>query len=69
MLLKKLAVNVDEVLIDKIDMYAKSMHINRTSAVSVLLAQALDVKENMETLSTKILLKNIENNLKSFDIN
>ncbi len=54
MSLKKLAVNVDESLIDKIDLYAKSMHINRTSAVAVLLTQALDVKENMETFKKMV---------------
>lgn len=54
MSLKKLAVNVDEILIEKIDTYAKSMHINRTSAVAVLLTQALDVKENMETFKKMV---------------
>lgn len=54
MSLKKLAVNVDEILIEKINMYAKSMHINRTSAVAVLLTQALDVKENMETFKKMV---------------
>lgn len=62
MALKKLAVNVDETLIEKIDIYANSLHINRTAAVSVLLSQALETKEGLDVF--KKLLEVAENQKK-----
>lgn len=62
MALKKLAVNVDETLIEKIDIYANSLHINRTAAVSVLLSQALETKEGLDVF--KKLLEFAENQKK-----
>ena len=55
MALKKLIVNVDEKLLQKLDEYAEARHVNRTSAVSFLLTEALEQKQAMNTM--QVLLK------------
>lgn len=47
----KLVVNVTVNLLEQIDKYAEEMNINRTSAVSVLLTQALSSQETLNSLS------------------
>lgn len=52
----RVTVNLKTSLVERIDEYARSMNINRTSAVSVLLTQSLDTTTALETLQniTKI---------------
>jgi len=47
---KRMNVQLPEELMNKVDAFANTLHINRTSAVSVLLFQALQLNEGMETL-------------------
>lgn len=49
-LTKRMNVQLPEELINKVDAFANTLHINRTAAVSVLLFQALQMNEGMETL-------------------
>lgn len=46
----KMVCNVDEDLLAQVDAYAAQLHISRTSAVSVLLSQALQAKQTITTL-------------------
>ena len=46
----RLNINVAQDLIDKVDEYARSMNINRTSAVAVLLSTALNNQKAMNDL-------------------
>lgn len=41
----RITFNIDEELLEKIDKYAKEKYINRTSAICVLLANALQSNE------------------------
>lgn len=56
----KISFNISRELLKKIDDYANSLHINRTSAMSVLMSQALEqrdavnVMNNMPNLLAKI---------------
>lgn len=50
MALVKLQANIDEALIKQVDEYAASLHVNRTSAVSVLLSTALNQVKSMDVL-------------------
>lgn len=47
---KRMNVQLPEELMDKVDTFANTLHINRTAAVSVLLFQALQMNDGMETL-------------------
>lgn len=47
MALKRIAMNLDEELVKKIDSYAEKLHINRTAAASVLLSSAAETQEFM----------------------
>ena len=47
----KLLMNISKSLIDRVDEYAMGMNINRTSAISVLLTQALDNQKALNELS------------------
>lgn len=54
----RLNINVAKELMDKVDDYAEKMAINRTSAVAVLLSNALTTQQTMSDLSE--LLKIVE---------
>lgn len=54
----RLNINISKELIDKVDDYADRMAINRTSAVAVLLSNALSTQQTMNDLSE--LLKIVE---------
>lgn len=54
----RLNINVAKELMDKVDDYAEKMAINRTSAVAVLLSNALNTQQTMNDLSE--LLKIVE---------
>lgn len=41
----RLTMNISDDLIRRVDMYADSNYINRTSAISVLLARALQIDD------------------------
>jgi len=48
--LKRLNTNMPIELIERIDAYALSMGINRTSAINSLVAQSLETKQAVNTL-------------------
>lgn len=50
LILKRLNINISEELCNKIDAYALSMGINRTSAISVLLSTQIQQQETLGTL-------------------
>lgn len=52
----RLNINVAQDLIDKVDEYARSMNINRTSAVAVLLSTALNSQKAMNDLGELLKL-------------
>lgn len=54
----RLNINISKDLMDKVDDYADKMAINRTSAVAVLLSNALTTQQTMSDLSE--LLKIVE---------
>lgn len=62
---KRLVANVTVELLEQIDEYAERMNINRTSAVSVLLSQALNSQRAMSDLGE--LLKLYQQELDSKD--
>ena len=62
MALKKLIVNVDEKLLQKLDEYAEAYHVNRTSAVSFLLTEALEQKQAMNTMQELLKIYQSEQN-------
>lgn len=47
---KRVTFNVPVDLMDRVDVYADSLSINRTSAVCVLLSMALDGQKAMKTM-------------------
>ena len=48
----RLNINVPSSLMQRLDDYADSMNINRTSAVAVLLTQALDNQKALNSLNS-----------------
>lgn len=48
---KRINLYVDGVLVDKLDAYAEELHVSRSSALSVLLAQFFKAQEQMGTLA------------------
>lgn len=57
----RLNINVPQDLIDRVDEYADNLSINRTSAVCVLLSQALDGQKAMKSMDELLsLIKNDE---------
>lgn len=60
MALKKLVCNIDERLLAKVDEYADHLHINRTSAISVLISTALEQRQAMQTLNSLVQVYNEE---------
>lgn len=53
--------NLPKGLVDDVDAYGESMNINRTSAVSVLLSQALKAQKSMEDIGELVRLAKLEN--------
>ena len=53
--------NLPKVLVDDVDAYGESMNINRTSAVSVLLSQALKAQKGMDDIGELVRLVKLEN--------
>lgn len=53
--------NLPKGLVDDVDAYGESMNINRTSAVSVLLSQALKAQKSMDDISEIVRLAKLEN--------
>lgn len=47
----RLNVNLPKTLMESVDAYADSMNINRTSAVAVLLSQALNAQQAMSDMA------------------
>lgn len=47
----RLTINLPKTLIDSVDNYADSMNINRTSAIAVLLSQALNTQQAMADMT------------------
>lgn len=52
MALKRVNMNMDEELVDKVDAYASKLYVNRTVAFSLIVAQFFEQKETVETMST-----------------
>lgn len=52
----RLNINVPTPLMERLDEYADRMNINRTSAVAVLLTQALDNQKAMNAISELVKL-------------
>lgn len=50
MSLQKVQVNLDASLVERVDDYAKTLHVNRTAAISVLLSRALQAEKSMNDL-------------------
>lgn len=53
--------NLPKGLVDDVDAYGESMNINRTSAVSVLLSQALKAQKGMDNIGELVRLAKLEN--------
>lgn len=53
--------NLPKGLVDDVDAYGESMNINRTSAVSVLLSQALKTQKGMDDIGEIVRLAKLEN--------
>lgn len=51
MALVKLQANIEEDLLKQIDEYARSLHITRTAAVSVLCSMSLQTQKSVSVLS------------------
>lgn len=60
MALKKLIMNIDEKLLDKVDAYASDHHINRTSAICVILSSFLEQKHSIDTLASFVQIYQAE---------
>ena len=57
--------NLPSSLVDQVDAYGESMHINRTASVSVLLSMALNSQKAMSDISD--LLKLVQEEQKKAD--
>lgn len=53
--------NLPKGLVDDVDAYGESMNINRTSAVSVLLSQALKAQKGMDDIGELVRLAKLDN--------
>ena len=58
----KLIMNIPVDLLKKVDEYAESMNVNRTSAVCVLLSQALESRKAMADLGALVAMAQNEKN-------
>lgn len=52
----RVTVNLNTSLVNEVDEYAEKMNINRTSAVAVLLSQAVNAQNAMNDLSKLVKL-------------
>ncbi|MDT4377340.1 hypothetical protein RO787_28930 [Blautia coccoides] len=64
MALKKISMNISEELLSKIDVYAKSMGINRSSAISVLVSTQLQQQDALGTMKSLVEIVDKEQNSK-----
>lgn len=48
--------NVPSHLVEQVDVYAGKMHVNRTSAICVLLSQALNYEKSLDNLDELLKL-------------
>lgn len=48
---RRLNINLPDTMISDVDAYAQSMHINRTTAIILILSNFLNGQKNMDTLS------------------
>ena len=51
MALKRVNMNMDEALVDKVDAYASKLYVNRTTAFALIVAQFFEQRETMQTVS------------------
>ncbi len=51
---KRVNLNLDDILLQRIDKYAKKLGVSRTAAVSVLCGEMLEQKEAMITLGKMV---------------
>jgi hypothetical protein len=58
---KRLMMNLPVELFDQLDAYARKMNINRTSAVCVLLTQALNNQNLVSDLNKLVNIVSLEN--------
>lgn len=61
----RMGINIPTDLLEQLDQYASRMNINRTSAVCVLLSQALDSQKAMNDLEEFVKLYQLEQNKKT----
>ena len=59
---KRVNMNYPVDILDRVDEYAEKMSINRTSAIMVLVTQALDAQKNMNTLEELLRMVKEETN-------
>lgn len=51
-MVKKILLSIPEELLIQIDNYGETLHINRTSTITVLISQALQAQQGIQSLST-----------------
>lgn len=64
---KKIMISVDESLLSEIEVYAKSMHLNRSASISVLCSTALQAQKSINTLDELIKAYKAENEKKQIE--
>lgn len=52
----RINISISPDLLERIDAYAKSVHVNRTSAICVLLSQALSQNDGIDALKAVSVL-------------
>ena len=57
---KRININIPVETLERVDRYADSMSINRTSAILVLLSQAMDSQKAMSDLGELVKLYQLE---------
>lgn len=65
MALKRINMNLEEDLLQTLDDYAKSMHVNRSAAVSMLLSQVFYEKKAVATIGDLLEVYRAEQNAKA----
>lgn len=61
----RVTVNLNSELVEKVDKYAEDMNINRTSAVAVLLSQAINEQKAISDMSELLKLVQAEQSKKA----
>lgn len=59
--MKRVNLNFDDELLDKIDKYAKKLGVNRSATISMLCSEYLDQKEALITLQALSKMQQSEN--------